>query len=67
MFYGLLFMMAGAYTLAHGGHVRGDVLYGFFPVRLPGLDRPRALHRVLHSRHRGDGLGRLDLRSGIPG
>lgn len=34
MFYGLLFMMAGAYTLAHGGHVRGDVLYGFFPVRL---------------------------------
>lgn len=34
MLYGLLFMMAGAYTLAHGGHVRGDVLYGFFPVRL---------------------------------
>lgn len=34
MLYGLLFMMSGAYTLAHGGHVRGDVLYGFFPVRL---------------------------------
>lgn len=34
MLYGLLFMMAGAYTLAHGGHVRGDVLYGFFPARL---------------------------------
>jgi TRAP-type mannitol/chloroaromatic compound transport system permease small subunit len=34
MLYGLLFMMAGAYTLAHSGHVRGDVLYGFFPVRL---------------------------------
>jgi TRAP-type mannitol/chloroaromatic compound transport system permease small subunit len=34
MFYGLLFMMAGAYTLASGGHVRGDVLYGFFPARL---------------------------------
>jgi len=34
MLYGLLFMMAGAYTLAHGGHVRGDVLYGFFPPRL---------------------------------
>jgi TRAP-type mannitol/chloroaromatic compound transport system permease small subunit len=34
MFYGLLFMMAGAYTLAHSGHVRGDVLYGFFPARL---------------------------------
>jgi TRAP-type mannitol/chloroaromatic compound transport system permease small subunit len=30
MLYGLLFMMAGAYTLAKGGHVRGDVLYGFF-------------------------------------
>lgn len=28
MLYGTLFMMAGAYTLAHQGHVRGDVLYG---------------------------------------
>lgn len=28
MLYGVLFMMAGAYTLAHQGHVRGDVLYG---------------------------------------
>jgi TRAP-type mannitol/chloroaromatic compound transport system permease small subunit len=34
MLYGALFMMAGAYTLAHAGHVRGDVLYGFFPPRL---------------------------------
>jgi TRAP-type mannitol/chloroaromatic compound transport system permease small subunit len=34
MGYGVLFMMAGAYTLAKSGHVRGDVLYGFFPVRL---------------------------------
>src|SRR5258706_2898482 len=32
--YGTLFMMAGAYTLAKNGHVRGDVLYGFFPPRL---------------------------------
>ena len=32
--YGSLFMMAGAYTLARNGHVRGDVLYGFFPPRL---------------------------------
>jgi TRAP-type mannitol/chloroaromatic compound transport system permease small subunit len=31
--YGVLFMMAGAYTLAHAGHVRGDVLYGFFAPR----------------------------------
>ena len=34
MMYGGLFMMAGAYTLAKNGHVRGDVLYGFFPPRL---------------------------------
>ncbi len=33
MLYGLLFMMAGAYTLAKNGHVRGDVLYGFFQPR----------------------------------
>jgi TRAP-type mannitol/chloroaromatic compound transport system permease small subunit len=34
MLYGGLFMMAGAYTLSKNGHVRGDVLYGFFPPRL---------------------------------
>jgi len=33
MLYGTLFMMAGAYTLAKNGHVRGDVLYGFFRAR----------------------------------
>jgi TRAP-type mannitol/chloroaromatic compound transport system permease small subunit len=33
MLYGLLFMAAGAYTLAKNGHVRGDVLYGFFQPR----------------------------------
>lgn len=33
MLYGTLFMMAGAYTLAKNGHVRGDVLYGFFRPR----------------------------------
>ncbi len=39
MMYGALFMMAGAYTLSKNGHVRGDVLYGFFPPRLQaGLD-----------------------------
>lgn len=31
--YGALFMMAGAYTLAKNGHVRGDILYGFFKPR----------------------------------
>lgn len=33
MLYGALFMMAGAYTLSKNGHVRGDVLYGFFRPR----------------------------------
>lgn len=33
MYYGVLFMMAGAYTLAKNGHVRGDILYGFLPPR----------------------------------
>ncbi|NDZ14470.1 hypothetical protein C7T35_18000 [Variovorax sp. WS11] len=33
MLYGTLFMTAGAYTLAKNGHVRGDVLYGFFRPR----------------------------------
>jgi TRAP-type mannitol/chloroaromatic compound transport system permease small subunit len=33
MLYGTLFMTAGAYTLAKKGHVRGDVLYGFFQPR----------------------------------
>ncbi|MHC8943981.1 TRAP-type mannitol/chloroaromatic compound transport system permease small subunit [Advenella incenata] len=37
MLYGALFMMAGAYTLGKNGHVRGDVLYGFFPPRLQAL------------------------------
>ena len=33
MLYGTLFMTAGAYTLSKNGHVRGDVLYGFFKPR----------------------------------
>jgi len=35
--YGALFMMAGAYTLAKNGHVRGDILYGFFRPRTQAL------------------------------
>lgn len=34
MLYGTLFMMAGAYALSTDTHVRGDVLYGFFPTRV---------------------------------
>lgn len=37
MFYGTLFMMAGAYTLSKDGHVRGDVLYSFFSPRTQAL------------------------------
>jgi TRAP-type mannitol/chloroaromatic compound transport system permease small subunit len=33
MAYGTLFMMCGAYTLAKAGHVRGDVIYGFWEPR----------------------------------
>ena len=33
MLYGVLFMIAGAYALSKNGHVRGDVLYGFFKPR----------------------------------
>ena len=39
MLYGTLFMTAGAYTLSKNGHVRGDVLYGFFQPRTQaGID-----------------------------
>jgi TRAP-type mannitol/chloroaromatic compound transport system permease small subunit len=31
--YGALFIMAGAYTLARGGHVRGDVIYRVWKPR----------------------------------
>ena len=37
MLYGTLFMMAGAYTLSVNGHVRGDVLYGFFMPRTQAI------------------------------
>jgi len=33
MFYGTLFMMCGAYTLAQNGHVRGDFLYSSMKPR----------------------------------
>ena len=37
MFYGTLFMMAGAYTLSKNGHVRGDVIYGFLTPRTQAI------------------------------
>ena len=33
MLYGVLFMMAGAYTLSRNGHVRGDIFYRGWSVR----------------------------------
>ena len=33
MLYGTLFMLGGAYALAHDGHVRGDFLYGSMKPR----------------------------------
>ena len=39
MLYGTLFMLGGAYALAHDGHVRGDFLYGnMSPRRQASLD-----------------------------
>lgn len=39
MMYGTLFMMSGAYALAHDAHVRGDFLYGSMkPRRQAALD-----------------------------
>ena len=35
--YGALFLMAGPYALAQDSHVRGDVLYRLFPVRMQGF------------------------------
>ena len=37
MLYGAMFMTAGAYTLRKNGHVRGDVLYGFFQPRTQAI------------------------------
>ena len=34
MLYGALFMMAGAYTLARNAHVRGDIFYRNWPVKV---------------------------------
>jgi len=58
MLYGTLFMMAGAYTLAANGHVRGDILYGFFTPRTQAFF-DLVLYIVFLSRRRRDGLGWL--------
>lgn len=34
LMYGALFLMAGAYTLSRGGHVRGDFIYRTWPPRV---------------------------------
>lgn len=35
--YGALFLMSGAYALSQDAHVRGDVVYRLFPVRVQGF------------------------------
>lgn len=35
--YGALFLMSGAYALSQDAHVRGDVVYRLFPVRMQGF------------------------------
>lgn len=37
MMYGTMFMLVGAYALAQNNHVRGDVFYRFFPVRVQAM------------------------------
>jgi TRAP-type mannitol/chloroaromatic compound transport system permease small subunit len=37
MLYGTLFMLGGAYTLAHDGHVRGDFFYGSMKPRTQAM------------------------------
>jgi TRAP-type mannitol/chloroaromatic compound transport system permease small subunit len=37
MMYGTMFMMAGAYTLSRGGHVRGDFLYRLWRPKTQAL------------------------------
>ena len=37
MLYGTLFMLGGAYTLAHDGHVRGDFFYGNMKPRTQAM------------------------------
>ena len=34
--YGMFFMLAGAYALSRGQHVRGDVFYRLWPVKVQG-------------------------------
>lgn len=34
LMYGALFIMSGAYTLSRNGHVRGDVIFRLWPVRV---------------------------------
>ena len=67
MMYGTLFMMAGAYTLAKNGHVRGDVIYGFLTPRTQAMLDLTLYIVFFHSRRHRAGLGRLYLRGRIMG
>lgn len=60
MLYGIMFMMAGAYTLSRNGHVRGDVLYRLLPLRVQA-----AIELVLYLIFFFPGFGAL-LVYGLP-
>ena len=61
MFYGTLFMLAGAYTLAQNAHVRGDFLYSSMRPRTQADLRSRAVHRLFPARDRRPHLRGLRL------
>src|SRR5262245_44722829 len=63
--YGTLFMLAGAYTLARNGHVRGDFIYRSWTPRTPGQMGPGAVLPVLLPGHVGLHLCRLRLRQAV--
>ena|SRR6185312_7799241 len=66
MMYGTMFMMAGAYTLAQNGHVRGDFLYGSMKPQ-PGLARPHPLHCLLSPWDRGARVCGVGFRARVVG
>jgi TRAP-type mannitol/chloroaromatic compound transport system permease small subunit len=57
-----MFMMAGAYHALENGHVRGDVLYGFFPPAPQAGSTSRSTSSSSYPRRDRARLRGLDLR-----
>jgi TRAP-type mannitol/chloroaromatic compound transport system permease small subunit len=62
--YGALFLMCGAYALAQDTHVRADVVYRLFPVRVQATLDFVLYFLFFFPRHAGPGLVRLGNRLG---